>query len=714
MNFASSGIEKSSSKIESAFAKVEKFGKGVQERLEGAALALGKAAIPFAGISAGIGVAIHEAVAFDKTMQTLAATSGLTTEELQKMQLEARRAGATTSFSAEQAAQSFMIMAKEGFNAAEQQKLLALALDTAEATGAEATETTLALSRGLSTLDAAFDPNLSKADRFSKLSEMFAVAVNKGGASVGGLSEALQFGGATLSKFGIPAEQIVASLTKLERAGIGGAAGAQQLNMMLQQLAEPSDLARSELAKLGIDASKLDLKDVAGTVSTLSRSFSAITDPVKRARLENEVFGARGMKIFSALERGGSDSLQTLSKDLANASGQVEHFAEIRTNTFEEQLHNLKNAFSAITLEIGSIFTQNKETVIPFLKLMVENVRAVAQAFLFAAGDVNAFGKPFDELSPKQKALIEFAQGFREGILEAFNTAKNVVMSLVGAFETAANATGLNTKQLGFLVSKFVAFAVVVTPIMAGIASAFFFIGNMVAGVSAIIGIFGSVLGTIGAIAAGAFAEIGLFVSFLLTPIGLATAAVAVLSAGILGIISRWDEVKASFETGFIPGMFALFKAFGQGILDLILLPITAVKSAVKGVLSFAGLLPNVETVAIKNQESNVEAVVDAATDANRVQQQVVNQSRLTAPASSEDFAAFAQPSASTTSGGSNSSGASQSQAVTVPVSVQIDGREIARAVARQNIENSERQGEKVAPGDKRRLLESGAMAGGQ
>ena len=113
-----SGLDKASGKA-STFGDKMKSGFGKIIKAGGVALAGATTAITAFGTKS-----IMTGMDFDKSMSQVAATMGKTTDEIQDLRDFAQEMGATTSFSATQAADALNYMALAGYDSEKSMKML--------------------------------------------------------------------------------------------------------------------------------------------------------------------------------------------------------------------------------------------------------------------------------------------------------------------------------------------------------------------------------------------------------------------------------------------------------------------------------------------------------------------------------------------------------------------------------------------------------------
>lgn len=799
LTFTSKGVEKTFKGASGAFNKMSSAGQKLSAGVSKASIGTAALAVPASLATAGFVSAVKVAAKFEKQMSVVKSLAKGTAEEFVAMENEAKRLGATTAFSANQAAQGLEFLALAGFNAKESTEVLNTILNTAAAGSLDLGRASDIVTDSMSALTQAFGKNEPVVSKATKLSDMMALAQARSNTNIEQLGEAIKFGGGTLAAFGVPLEQIIGSMGKLADAGLKGSAGGTAMVNMFSKLAKPSEKSIKLMNEAGIsfDEIQSSLKNPLKLLPILQKIIGNV-DPDGRGAAGIEMFGIRGVRAFNALNAAGPEALKNLATELSGASKMTDEFGNVlgastliakkRTENFEGQLIALKSAYEGLNIEIGNLFIKGKDSALPILRMVVKGVQDITAAFQVASGNVSAFGKPLEELTPTQKSLIEFAKGFREGISEVFDVAKTTFNSISKWLKDTLGDGENSNKELGKMVAKFITFGAIAGPILVAIAAGLFILGPIIGSISSAIGLIGGILGLVGKAFSGlvwiivnksliatksvmlftkSIAAIKAVAGFIATKFtvftGIATKAFAfaktaaagffglitakavliagvflAIGAGIYGIVKRWDQVKAAFAKGFLPGMLELAKSFGLGIWDALKWPFEKAKSLFNSAKSFLGfgsdeedtkeinknITKNIIPPSMEQQEqplakilqfpSNQTPMASMSQPQNKVvgdlNQEVLKQKRLAQPMSSSQD--VIQPQSMKNAANDFGSGGSQQKIeVNSNIKLELDGREVARAVARNTVDNNERLGIKNSAGEKRKMLERGAIS---
>ena len=308
--------------------------------------ALTRVLITLGGITLFLG-AIKQIAQFEQAMANVrAVTKGITEVEFKNLQEEARRLGATTVFSATEAAGGLEFLARAGFDANEQLAALEGTLNLAAAGGLGLAEAADIASNVLS----GFNLDTSEAGR---VADVLAAAAANSNTSVLQLGQALQFVAPVAAAFGVTLEDTSAALGILGNAGLQASTAGTGLRRVLAVLGTRSDKTSKLLAKLG-----LTFDDVNPATNSLAEIIDKLSNTTLTAGDALSVFGQRGAPAILAIVSQNED-LQELNEILLasqaafDGAGEAAGQAAIRSNTLQGEIKGLTSAFTELLLQAG-------------------------------------------------------------------------------------------------------------------------------------------------------------------------------------------------------------------------------------------------------------------------------------------------------------------------------------------------------------------------
>ena len=326
-------------------------------RSAGTSMSLGITA-PLAGIAA---MALSSAGDFEQSMNVMAQVSGATADQMAQLQAQALEMGAITSFSAGEAAQAQLELAKAGMAPLEVMAALPGVLDAAAAGG-------MGLAQSASLVSGALNAFGLDASESANVANQLAAAANASAADMSDLGAGLQQGGFAFAAAGQNLDDLNASLAILSNVGLSGSDAGTALKNAMMRLMNPTKEASGEMAKLGINVydAQGQMLPWADVIQVFSDATADLTDEERNAALGTILLGD-GMKAMIPLLDQGKEGFLDM-KAAVNAEGSASSTAGAR----------MKGMRGAVEYLMGSIDSFLIGAALPFLDSMGGIVRVVA------------------------------------------------------------------------------------------------------------------------------------------------------------------------------------------------------------------------------------------------------------------------------------------------------------------------------------------------
>ena len=357
--------------------------------------------------------ALVSASGFEQSMNVMAQVSGATGAQMDNLRAQALQLGAETSFSAGEAAEAMLELAKAGMTAEQTGAAIAGVMDLAAAGGIGLADAATITANAINSFGL-------EAGAAAGVANTFAAAANASSADVNDLARGFQMAGAVFASNGQSVDDLAASLAILSNNGIAGSDAGTSLKTMLMRLAAPTDEAAAVIQKLGLQVydatgAMLPFGDIVGGLETATAGMS---DAQRNAALST-LFGADAIRAATILAGEGKSSYDKMTGAL-QAQGAAADVAGARMQGFRGAIEYIK----------GSIDSFLIGTALPFLDSMSGIVRQVADA-------ITSFG---GLPQPVKDAALAFA-----GVLAAAGP-------LMLAISGVAAVVGALTSPIGLLV----------------------------------------------------------------------------------------------------------------------------------------------------------------------------------------------------------------------------------------------------------------------
>ena len=393
------------------------------------------AAIAGAGSAlAGLGTyAVKVGSEFESSMSQVAATMGMTTEEIhngseayETLATAAKNAGATTKFTATQAAEALNYLALAGYDAATSAEVLPSVLNLAAAGGLE-----LAYASDLATDAMAALGIEASADNLTQFGDQMAMASSKANYSVAQLGEAILTVGGTAKNLAGGTVELNTALGVLANRGIKGAEGGTALSNMILSLSAPTDTAAATLKSLGVSAfdAEGNLRPLNETFKDLDAAMQNLTGEEKTNAL-NDIFNKVDLKSAEAMLAGCGEEFDNLAEAIANSDGAMQNMADVQMDNLKGQITLLQSAVEGLGVTFYENMNGKIKDAVSATAGYVSELNAVMNA---------AFADTENEENVKQvtKALTELGYSAEEAQAMVGTGMGGVVSSLGGILAQA-------------------------------------------------------------------------------------------------------------------------------------------------------------------------------------------------------------------------------------------------------------------------------------
>lgn len=275
---------------------------------------------------------IKTAMEFEATNSKLAAILGTTSDKIKELKLSARELGATTKYTASEATNLQLELAKLGFSVVEIQQSTKYILQFAQATGAGLSEAAALAGAALRM----FNADTTETERY--VSAM-AVATTKSALSFSYLQTAMPIVGSVAKTFGFEIEDVLALLGKLADAG-GDASSA-------------ATATRNILLNLANGGGKLS-KTLGGNVKTLDDFVKGLKQAKDKGIELAEMLDITDKRSVNAFANfvNGADDIETLRKSITGVTDAFAKMADEMSNNTAGSLKGLSSAWDELMITI--------------------------------------------------------------------------------------------------------------------------------------------------------------------------------------------------------------------------------------------------------------------------------------------------------------------------------------------------------------------------
>lgn len=402
--------------------------------------------------SAGIGFvkdSVNVGMGFDKSMSQVAATMGTTVDSIQELSNFAMEMGATTAFSAQQAADGLNILAMSGLNAQEQMATLPEVLNLAASGG-------LDLATAASYVTGAVKGWGDSFSNSAKYTDMIATGAAKANTNVNQLGLALSDSAATSASYGQTAEGTTLALLRLAEQNVTGAEAATALNRAMMDLYTPTDSAKKALDKLGVSAydSTGKARPFNDVIDDLTVAMDGMSDAEKNAT-KNAIFSTFGLQAYNKMTVSTKAKVDDFRRALDKSSGSAEKMAKVQLDNLAGDITLAKSAAEGFKISISNgvtpairQFVQKGTTELGKLKAAFDKDGLSGLASQLGKS-LSTMGKEVAKYIPDAiKAGAEFAGALLSGVADSFNVGK-LIRSAATMIKNLGEALSKSAPKIG-------------------------------------------------------------------------------------------------------------------------------------------------------------------------------------------------------------------------------------------------------------------------
>lgn len=362
-------------------------------------------------VVAAVGSSVKAAANFEQSMAKVKAISGATDEEFKQLNATAKHLGATTQFSASQAADGLAFLSLAGFKAQDSIDAMPAVLNLAAAGAidlgsAADIASNIMTGFGLSAKDTGFAADV--------LAKTFTTA----NTDMNQLGMAMKYVAPVAKSLGWDITDAATAVAKMSDAGIQGSQAGTSLRAALLSLANPTGQTQKAFEKLGISVVDANgqFKPLPELIGHISSKMQGMTDAQKTVTAA-QLVGTEASAGFLALLDQGQGSLQAYKTALEQSGGTAERIAKVQQDTLIGAWTQVKSAAEGLAIGIGEAllpaFTSLAQGATTLIGALAEIDPRFVAAGLAAAGTaaglmifVTNIGKVVSALNVLRLAMV--------------------------------------------------------------------------------------------------------------------------------------------------------------------------------------------------------------------------------------------------------------------------------------------------------------------
>ena len=386
------------------------------------------------GMAGGI---VDAGMTFDASMSQVAATMGKSVSDIEDLRDFAQQMGATTAFSATEAAEALNYMALAGYKTDESMAMLPNVLNLAAAGSIDLARASDMVTDTQTAFGLKMEEMPQLIDEMAKAASTGNTSVEQLGdafLTVGGLAQELNGGFVTLADgtkspvSGV--QELEIALTAMANAGVKGSEAGTHMRNMLLKLSSPTSEGVAALKEMGVS-----VFDLEGNMRSLSDIFGDLNDSMSGMTQEQKIqtiadlFNTRDLSSAEALLNAVGEDWDKIGASILDADGAAEQMANTQLDNLSGDVTLFQSALEGLRISIFDNFNGPMRAAVKIATEGLTELKGVVDNL----GD--AFGGAFN--------LSEISDALETGGLTgALDVVMGSLDKLPEGFKAAAAAAG--------------------------------------------------------------------------------------------------------------------------------------------------------------------------------------------------------------------------------------------------------------------------------
>lgn len=292
------------------------------------------------------GYSIKVGSSFEAGMSKVQAVSGASNEQLKRLSDKAKEMGATTKFSATEAADAMNYMAMAGWKTEDMLNGIDGIMNLAAASGEDLATTSDIVTDALT----AFGLSASDSTHFA---DVLAAASSNANTNVSMMGETFKYVAPVAGSLGYSAEDCAVAIGLMANSGIKASQSGTALRSMFSRLAKPSKEVKEAMEKLNISLtdSHGNMKSLDTLMGDLRNSFSGLSESEK-AEMASSLAGQEAMSGLLAIVNASDADFNKLKDAIYGADGASAKMAETMQDNLQGKITILKSTIEGLGIKI--------------------------------------------------------------------------------------------------------------------------------------------------------------------------------------------------------------------------------------------------------------------------------------------------------------------------------------------------------------------------
>lgn len=376
------------------------------------------------GMARGI---VDAGMSFESAMSSVAAISGATGKDFDMLRSKAKEMGATTQFSATEAANAMEYMAMAGWKAEDMTSGISGIMNLAAASGADLATTSDIVTDALT----AFGQTAADSGRFA---DVMAAASANANTNVEMMGETFKYAGAAAGAMGYSVEDLAVATGLMANSGIKGTQAGTSLRSTITRMAKPTKESGTAMKALGISITdaKGKMKPFGQIMKDMRKGMKGMTEDQK-ASYAAMLGGQEAMSGLLAIANASDADFEKLTKAIDGAAGSAEKMAQVKLDNLKGDVTILQSALEGLAITAFDKVSDSFRGLVQLGTGLVDKLNSALSDGAF----VKNIGKYLGVLKDN---AVEVGKSFGE----AFSAIGDSFSELTGSFGSKDSVSGFS------------------------------------------------------------------------------------------------------------------------------------------------------------------------------------------------------------------------------------------------------------------------------
>lgn len=406
------------------------------------------------GMARGV---VDAGMSFESAMSSVAAISGATGQDFDMLRSKAKEMGATTQFSATEAANAMEYMAMAGWKAEDMTSGISGIMNLAAASGADLATTSDIVTDALT----AFGQTAADSGRFA---DVMAAASANANTNVEMMGETFKYAGAAAGAMGYSVEDLAVATGLMANSGIKGTQAGTSLRSTITRMAKPTKESGTAMKALGISITdaKGKMKPFGEIMKDMRKGMKGMTEDQK-ASYAAMLGGQEAMSGLLAIANASDADFEKLTKAIDGAAGSAEKMAQVKLDNLKGDVTILQSALEGLAITAFDKVSDSFRGLVQLGTGLVDKLNSALSDGAFVKNIGKYLGVLKDNAVEVSKAFGEafsaIGDSFSEltgsfGSKDSVSGFSNVIGGITGALKSFAGFLKDNSDIIAKVVSK--------------------------------------------------------------------------------------------------------------------------------------------------------------------------------------------------------------------------------------------------------------------